>query len=70
MPSYNHAKFGGNWTTNKGETEGGYNCPPQPIWFQKTPGLRSDNKYLVLATGGQNKHKTIVHLLPKYHDHC
>ena len=22
--------FGGNWTTNKGET-----CAPQPIWFQK-----------------------------------
>ena len=23
MPGYYHAKFDGNWTTNKGETEGG-----------------------------------------------
>ena len=28
MPKYNQAKFGGNWTTNKGETEGG--DPPSP----------------------------------------
>ena len=34
---YHHAKFGCNWTTNKGETEGGTMCPPQPIWLQKTP---------------------------------
>ena len=33
FPEYHHAKFGCNWTTNKGETL----CPPQPIWFQKTP---------------------------------
>ena len=25
VPEYNHAKFGCNWTTNKGETEGGHN---------------------------------------------
>ena len=36
VPEYHHAKFGCNWTTNKGETEGGTMCP-QPIWFQKTP---------------------------------
>ena len=39
LSEYHHAKFGCNWTTNKGETEGGR----QPIWFQKTPvgiGLR------------------------------
>ena len=23
MPQYYHAEFGGNWKTNKGETEGG-----------------------------------------------
>ena len=27
MPLYYHAKSGGNWTTNKGETEGGI-VPP------------------------------------------
>ena len=38
VPEYHHAKFGGNWTTNIGKTEGGAQCaPPQPIWFQKTP---------------------------------
>ena len=38
VPEYHHAKFGCNWTTNKGETEGGTMYPlPQPIWFQKTP---------------------------------
>ena len=25
VPEYHHAKFGCNWTTNKGETEGGHN---------------------------------------------
>ena len=29
MPYYYRAKFGGNWTTNKGETEGGgAQCAP------------------------------------------
>ena len=38
IPEYHHAKFGCNWITNKGETEG---CAPlQPIWFQKTPAWR------------------------------
>ena len=37
VPEYHHAKFGCNWTTNKGETEGGGHCAPQPIWIQKTP---------------------------------
>ena len=35
VSEYHYAKFGCNWTTNKGET-GGTICP-QPIWFQKTP---------------------------------
>ena len=37
VSEYHHAKFGCNWTTNKGETEGGTMCPLQPIWFQKAP---------------------------------
>ena len=38
VPEYHHAKFGCNWTTNKGETEGGgHNVLPQPIWFHKRP---------------------------------
>ena len=39
VPEYHHAKFGCNWITNKGETEGGggHIVPPKPIWFQKTP---------------------------------
>ena len=28
VPEYHHAKFDCNWTTNKGETEGGTMCPP------------------------------------------
>ena len=28
VPEYHHAKFDCNWTTNKGETEGGHNVPP------------------------------------------
>ena len=35
VPDYHHAKFGYNWTSNKGETEGGAQCGPHPIWFQK-----------------------------------
>ena len=27
-----HAKFGGNWTTTKGETEVGAQCAPKPIF--------------------------------------
>ena len=30
VPHYYHAKFGDNWTTNKGETERGTVCPLQP----------------------------------------
>ena len=36
VPEYHHAKFGCNWTTNKGETEGSLCVPPLPIWFQET----------------------------------
>ena len=39
MPWYYHAKFGGNWKTNKGETEGD-TMRPQPIWFQKYPSVK------------------------------
>ena len=28
---FRHAKFGGNWIANKGETEGGTMCPPAYI---------------------------------------
>ena len=36
MPYYYQAKFGGNWTTNKGETEEGGLNVPQPIYKQNT----------------------------------
>ena len=35
VPDYHHAKFGCNWTTNKGET-GGYNVPPS-LYGSKRP---------------------------------
>ena len=31
VPEYHHAKFGGNWTTNKGKTEGAF------IFYQNSP---------------------------------
>ena len=31
VSEYHHAKFGGNWTSNKGETWG------QPIFYQNSP---------------------------------
>ena len=38
VPEYHHAKFGCNWTTNKGETEGGHNAPPAHM-VPKDPSL-------------------------------
>ena len=32
IPEYDHAKFGGNWTTNEGKT-----LCPQSIFYQNTP---------------------------------
>ena len=37
VPESYYAKFGGNWTTNKGEREGRAMCPTQPIFYQNTP---------------------------------
>ena len=37
VPYYHHAKFGGNWTTNKGETEGTQSPPPQAYINNKIP---------------------------------
>ena len=42
VPEYHHAKFGCNWTTNKGETEGGTMCPPAYM-VPKDPSLNSVN---------------------------
>ena len=38
VPEQHHAKFGCNWTTNKGETEGGGGamCPPS-LYGSKRP---------------------------------
>ena len=47
---YYHAKFGGNWTTNKGETEGGTmitkydNKIPPSLYDNKIPPSLYDNK--------------------------
>ena len=50
VPEYHHAKFGCNWTTNKGETEGGgHNVPPQPIWLQKTPEASEASKKVIFG---------------------
>ena len=38
VPEYHHAKFGCNWTTNKGETEGQTMCPPAYM-VPKDPSL-------------------------------
>ena len=37
VPEYHHAKFGCNWTTNKGETEGGAQCAPPAYMVPKDP---------------------------------
>ena len=41
FPEYHHATFGCNWTTSKGETEGGHNVPPPPPAYMvpKDPSL-------------------------------
>ena len=46
VQEYNHAKFGCNWTTNKGETEGGRGeaqCPPAYM-VPKDPSLNRVNR--------------------------
>ena len=60
MPYYYHTKFGGNWTTNKGETGGGggEKCAPQPIYMvPKDPSLNKVNcctKFHYHQMEGQN----------------
>ena len=41
VAEYHHAKFGCNWTTNKGETEGGgeAQCAPPAYMVPKDPSL-------------------------------
>ena len=41
VTEYHHAKFGCNWTTNKGETVEGHNVPPPPPAYMvpKDPSL-------------------------------
>ena len=39
VPEYHHAKFDCNWTTNKGETEGGTMCLPPAYMVPKDPSL-------------------------------
>ena len=39
VPEYHHAKFGCNWTTNKGETEGGTLPLPPADMVPKDPSL-------------------------------
>ena len=41
VPEYHHVKFGGDWTTNKGEA-GGHNVPPAYILL-KQPSLNRIN---------------------------
>ena len=36
VPNYHHAKFGCNWTTNKGETEGQF-APPPSLYGSRRP---------------------------------
>ena len=43
VPEYHHAKFGCNWTTNKGETEGGTMCSPPTYMVPKDPSLNRVN---------------------------
>ena len=45
VPEYHPAKFGGNWTTNKGKTEGAQ-CPPAYM-VPKDPSLNRVNGTLV-----------------------
>ena len=55
VPEYHRAKFGCNWTTNKGETEGGTICPPaymvpkDPSLNRVKPGLHISNPKHMLA---------------------
>ena len=39
VPEYHHAKFGCNWTTNKGETEGEHNIYIIAYMVPKDPSL-------------------------------
>ena len=46
VPEYHYAMFGCNWTTNKGETEGGTMCPPGYM-VPKDPSLNRVNSLVL-----------------------
>ena len=46
VPEYHHAKFGYNWTTDKGETEGGTMCPPPSLYGSKDSSMNRVNHML------------------------
>ena len=51
VAEYHHAKFGCNWTTNKGETEGGgQNVPPPAYMVPKDPSLIRLNHFKEFPT--------------------
>ena len=60
VTEYRHAKFGCNWTTNKGEIEGGIMCPPQPVWFQKTPAWIRLNWHAAKKFKKKPGHRTLA----------
>ena len=43
---YCPVKFGGDQTTNKGETDGGTMCPLQPMFYQNSPTRIGVNKLI------------------------
>ena len=43
VPENHHAKFGGNWTTNKGQAEGG--PVPPTLMVPKDPSLNRVNSF-------------------------
>ena len=56
VQEYHHAKFGCNWTTNKGET-GGHNMPPT-LMVPKHPSLNRVNA-VTIKEGNANREKMI-----------
>ena len=54
VPYYYHATFGGNWTRNKGKTEGATMCPPAYM-VPKYPSLNRAETSLQYKTYGRDK---------------
>ena len=64
VPEYHHAKFGGDWATNKGETD------LFQILLELSKGISLDFKFCCFGSYNKNYKPFMIYLCLKTKDYC